>query len=180
MHEQLKVFQNFRGHPFLRIGAGVAIFLFGIVLTDIPTMIMSSGWPATEGIIVTNRLVGTSVREWTDNLYTERYAYIRYQYFVNGSLYSSSAVNSINPPLSWYPPSYANQYPVGKSVMVYYNPRDPSEAVLEPGFVDVIKTFDVISLSFFGAGIYFIFLGIKGMKMRDKTFEYVSDPEFDA
>jgi len=164
MQNQREVFQNLLGQPFLRIVAGGAILLFGIFLTDIPTMVMSSGWPATEGNVVTNRLVGTSVREWTGNLYTVRQVFISYQYFVNGSAYSSSAINSIDSPFHLYPTSYASRYPVGKDVIVYYNPRDPSEAVLEPGFVDVYETFDLVSLIVLGAGIYLISLGIKGTR----------------
>lgn len=61
-----------------------------------------------------------------------------------------------------YPPSYANRYPAGKVATVFYNPKDPSEAVLEPGFVDTLRTFDVISFSPLVSGIYFVLLGIFG------------------
>ena len=162
MQKEPNVFPNLRGNPFLRLVVGGAIFVLGIFFSDIPTMIMSKEWPATEGNIVTCRLVGTSVREWTGDLYTETNVFIRYEYVVNGISYSSSAVNSINSPFFLYPPSYASRYPVGEHVRVYYNPKDPSEAVLEPGFVDILKAFDIISILFLCVGIYFIFHGISG------------------
>jgi hypothetical protein len=65
-----------------------------------------------------------------------------------------------------YPRSYASKYPVGKDVTVYYNPKDPSEAVLEPGFVDTFKAFDVFSYIFFGVGIYYIYRGISSIQRK--------------
>lgn len=161
---KLKVVDNLSHHPFMRLITGGVIIFLGIVLSDIPTMILSEGWPATDGQIVTCRLVGTSVREWSGNYYEQRHVYIRYQYFVNGLSYSSSAVNSISSPFSLYDHRYAIKFPVGQRVSVYYNPRNPAKAVLEPGFVDVIKAFDGISLLFLSAGIYFIFRGTSGIK----------------
>jgi hypothetical protein len=147
--------------------AGSALLILAIFLSDIPTMIMSRGWPTTGGIIVTSRLVGTSVREWSGNYYKEEHAYIRYRYAVDGTAYSSSAVNSINLPFSWYPRRYASRYPVGTQVSVYFNQKDPVKAVLEPGFVDVWKAFDVFSYLCFAAGIYFIFRGVSGRSYRN-------------
>jgi hypothetical protein len=165
----LKDFENLTGHPYMRLVAGGAIFVLGIGISDIPTMIMSRGWPATGGKIITCRLVGTAVREWSGNYYIETNVFIKYQYLANGILYSSSAVNSISSPFSLYQASYASRYPVGKHVIVYYNPKNPSKAVLEPGFVNIFKAFDVFSDLLFGLGIYFIFLGITTKKKSDRS-----------
>ena len=68
-----------------------------------------------------------------------------------------------------YPASVASRYPVGKDVVVYYNPKDPADAVLEPGYVGLFKPFDVFSYLIFGVGLYFIYLGILEIKKsRDK------------
>jgi hypothetical protein len=162
MQKEMIVSGNVRGRKFLRLIVGAALFFLGILLTDIPTMIISQGWPTTEGNIRVCRLVGTSFKEYDGDIHTETKVYISYQYTVNGIPYSSSRVNSIKSPFSMYPPSYASRYPAGKDVTVFYNPKDPSEAVLEPGFVDTLKTFDVISLSILVTGIYFVLLGIFG------------------
>jgi hypothetical protein len=160
MQNALKVFDNLRAHPFLHFVAGAAFLLLGIAISDIPTMIESAQWPTTEGTIVKSRLVGTSVRGWDGDYFTETNAHIQYQYRVNGISYSSSAVNSIKSPFPLYSSSYVSRYPLGEDVIVYYNPKNPSEAVLEPGVLDIFKAFDIFSYLLFGAGIYYIYLGI--------------------
>ena len=138
------------------------MFVLGILFSDIPTMIVSPGWPTTDGTIISRRIVGQRFKQYDDTFYTNFDVYIRYQYSVSGISYSSLSVNAIDTP--FYPSSIANRYPAGKDVIVYYNPNDPSEAVLEPGFVSIFKAFDVFSYLFFGVGLFFIFLGISRIK----------------
>jgi hypothetical protein len=166
MQKKLNVLEYISGKPLLSLITGGAIFVIGILFSDIPTMIASQGWPTTDGTILTNRLVGQQFEEYDGDLYLNIDAYIRYQYSVNGILYYSMSVNSINSPFSDYPSEIASRYPVGKNVIAYYNPKDPSEAVLEQGFVDIYRAFDIYSFLFFGAGIYFIFLGILRIKKQ--------------
>jgi len=168
MHKKLNVFEYIRDKPLLSLITGAVIFVIGILFSDIPTMIVSQGWPSTDGTIISNRIVGQKIKQYDGTYYTNFDVYIRYQYSVNGVSYTSRSVNSIDSPS--YPYSYASRYPFGKDVTVYYNPKDPSKAVLEPGFVDIFKTFDVFSYLIFGAGLYFIFLGISRIKkIRDRN-----------
>lgn len=135
-------------------------------------MIASQGWPSTDGTILYQRLVGQKFKEYDGDFYTNTEVYIRYQYSVDGVPYTSLSINSIDTPFNRYPSSYSSRYPVGKDVIVYYNPKNPSEAVLEPGFVSVFKAFDVFSYLIFGAGLYFFFLGISRIKeIRDRKLE---------
>ncbi len=53
-----------------------------------------------------------------------------------------------------------DKYPVGKEVFVYYNPKNPPDAVLEKG-VKAIILIPVIT------GIIFLLVGIAGFKYRD-------------
>jgi hypothetical protein len=129
-------------------------------------MIESAQWPTTEGTIVKSRFVGTSVRGWDGDYFIETNAHIQYQYSVNGISYSSSAVNSIKSPFPLYSSSYVSRYPVGAEVIVYYDPKDHSEAVLDPGVVDIFKAFDIFSYLLFGAGIYYIILGVQEIRKR--------------
>jgi len=127
-------------------------------------MSVSRGWPTSDGTIIYHKFVGQKFKEYNGEFYTRTDVYIRYQYSVNGISYTSLSIDSIDSPFYLYPSSYASQYPVGKDVIVYYNPNNPSDAVLEPGFVRLFKAFDVYSYLIFGAGIYYIFLGIARIK----------------
>jgi hypothetical protein len=162
MQQKLSLFEFIRSKPLLSLIIGGVMFVIGILFSDIPRMIVSQGWPTTDGTIISNRLMGHKFKQYVGEDYSHFDVYIRYQYSVNGISHSSLSVNSIDSP--FYPASIASRYPVGKDVIVYYNPKDPSEAVLEPGFVDIFKAFDVFSELFFGAGIYFIFIGISRIK----------------
>jgi hypothetical protein len=106
--------------------------------------------------------MGQRFQEYDGDYYTHLDAYIRYEYAVDGVSYSSLSINSIDSP--FYPKDVADRYPVGMDVDVYYNPKDPAEAVLEPGFVDVLKAFEFFSYLFFAVGFYFIYVGISKIR----------------
>ena len=161
------VFDYIRSNPPLSLIIGGVVLFMGILFSDIPTMIVSPNWPTTDGMIISNRLMGHRFKEYDGDYYTKINAYIRYEYSVEGVSYSSLSINSMDSPN--YPASVASRYPVGKDVVVYYNPKDPADAVLEPGYVGLFKPFDVFSYLIFGVGLYFIYLGILEIKKsRDK------------
>jgi len=140
VQKKQNVFHFVRSQLPLSLITGGMIIVVGILISDIPRMVVSRGWPTTDGTILYHRFVGRKSAEYNGNHDTniDVYiidVYIRYQYSVNGITYTSLSLNSIDTP--FYPSSYASQYPVGKDVIVYYNPKNPSDAVLEPGFVDI-------------------------------------------
>jgi hypothetical protein len=169
VEKKIDFFEIIRRKPLLSLMIGGVMFLVGILISDLPRMIVSPGWPTTEGTIVSNRILGSKIKLYDGTFYTDdgtdytNYkVYIRYQYFVDGSPYASRSVNAID--ALYYPASLARRYPVGNDVIVYYNPQDPGEAVLEPGFVNVSQAFDVFSYFFFGVGIIFIYLSLASLK----------------
>ena len=152
--------------------AGIVVVLFGLFISDLPAMVVSGGWPITEGRVIINRLVGRSIKEYDGDYYTEPQVYIRYQYVVDGISYSSSRLNAITPPFFLYSTDFADQYPLGKDLIVFYKPGNPAVAVLEPGFVFDLGAFDIFSTLMIGSGIYILFRFWKG-QVSKKRFEYI-------
>ncbi len=120
-----------------RLAIGVLLLILGVLLSDIPVMIASQNWPSTAGKITSRTLLGQKFEEYGGTNYINIDGYILYQYNVDGISYNSTAVNSIDSP--FYPYETALQYPEGKEVQVYYNPRHPAQAVLEPEWVSSTK-----------------------------------------
>lgn len=137
-----------------RLATGVILIIFGIFLSDIPLMIASHSWPSTTGEITSRTLVGQKFEEYDGDYYTNIDGYIRYQYTVEGIAFSSTAVNAIDSP--FYPYETALQYPKGIEVQVYYNPRRPTQAVLEPGWVSTTWVVGFFPSLFFLAGFYIL------------------------
>ena len=142
--------------------------MIGFLISDVPRMIVNTSWPTTHGTIISNRIVGVKINDWLGGSYAQFNVYIRYDYTVAGVEYSSMAINTIDS--TGYHSDFADRYPKGIDVLVYFNPRDPSDAILEPGFVDLPEAFDFFSYLAFGAGVFFIYIGISRFrKARKKT-----------
>jgi hypothetical protein len=133
MSAGLDLIQIWKERPFMRITAGVILVLMGFLFSKLPAMINSLDWPSTEGVVISRRIVANKFKEYDGDYYTVYRGYIRYDYQVDGITYSSLAVNVIDTP--YYPYETALSYPEGKAVQVYYDPKNPSRAVLEPGWV---------------------------------------------
>ena len=110
----------------------------------------SENWPSTTGYIISSNIV----RHPSKHGYTYG-ANITYQYSINDHTYSSNRISYGD--YSSSDGEHANQlvtqYYVGRNVTVFYNPKNPSEAILEPG-----ATF--FSYMFLLAGILPIVIGI--------------------
>lgn len=101
------------------IGAG--LLLYGA--NTLATAWRSSSWPTTEGIITYSSLRGHSASG------------LWYEYHVQGTRYLAAhyRVGGNATPFSSVAKAASERFPEGRAVKVYYNPNDPSEAVLEPG-----------------------------------------------
>jgi len=167
MQNKPDVFDYVRSKPLLSLLIGGVLLVVGVLISDLPKMFFSQEWPTTEGIILYHKFVGQKFKQYGADDYVNIDVYIRYQYEVNDVPYTSLSLNSIGTP--FYPTSYASQYPVGADIIVYYNPKHPDDAVLEPGFVDVWRAFDTDSHLLYLIGGFFIYLAILRIKgIRDK------------
>lgn len=107
---------------------GVALSLYGWRIVQNASM--SKNWPTTQG-----EITASSVDESHDDDGTSYGANVQYTYVADDQRYSSSTVS-----FGQYSSSNRNhaqeivdRYPVGKLVIVSYDPNNPATAVLEPG-----------------------------------------------
>jgi len=119
----------------------VLLFIFLCVLVNrLFTSWRTNFWVKAKGTITESKLLNlgkVNVSSGGGIVLTQRYgASIQYQYQVDGDVFKSNRVGffevlkstsktSINKVLS--------RYPVSSLIDVYYNPKEPSEAVLERG-----------------------------------------------
>lgn len=142
------------------VGAALTIFL------GIPMMknaFESRGWPTADGVITVSQFTSNTDRDSGSTTYG---ASIAYDYTVNGASYTGSNVHfgqySTSDPS--YGRSIVNRYPLGKQVMVYYDPDNPSESVLEPGA-------GWSSFMVAGIGILFALVGFIGGFFQFKKYK---------
>ena len=128
----------------------------------------SQNWPVTQGVILSKRIVGQQFEEYDGDLYLNLEVYLRYEYKVGGESYASTRLNAVK--MVYYPKEITEAYHEGKLVDVYYHPRSPALAVLEPGLIWSPQAFDVFSVMSSTAGLYLIVRGIKlGLARKSKS-----------
>ncbi|HKK43325.1 MAG TPA: DUF3592 domain-containing protein, partial [Bacteroidales bacterium] len=89
---------------------------------------------------------------------------IAYAYSVGGKKYTASKITVGDPPLNNnVAPAKLLQaeYPVGKEVIVYYDPEVPESSALMPGTKTGVYLLAGIALIFFFVGLLAIYQGLK-------------------
>jgi hypothetical protein len=123
----------------------------------------SLSWPSVEGEIAHSAvLYQTSTSTTTGGTSTYK-ADIAYRYKINGANYSSSRISIVD--FSSTPGrarSIVERYPDQSRVLVYYNPSDPSEAVLEPGAAGGINLLYLVGGAFAASGLFFLIMSLTG------------------
>lgn len=91
-------------------------------------------WPSTQGRVIESRVVESHSSDSDGDTTTNYRPYIKYEYEVVGSTFTSDKL-AIGPAVSTsnYRKSEekVKRMPVGAAVTVFYNPDDPTDAVLE-------------------------------------------------
>lgn len=112
---------------------GLILVLVGVL--SFWNSLASSRWPTATG-----EIIESSVNCWGDgDVPAARHqAKIVYRYTVRGQEYEGGRISFREPenPVKSrpeHPDELVSRYPVRKNVTVFYDPRDPSFAVLEPG-----------------------------------------------
>ena len=110
-------------------------FSFGRPLAEVAwNAHQSTSWPQTTGL-VTQSAVQHDRRG-------RPHALVSYSYDVRGQMYQSSTVQFAgSTQTESEAQAMVQQYPVGKSVSVFFKPSDPRQAVLIPGLTSTIPLF---------------------------------------
>ena len=92
----------------------------------------SAVWPQAQGIITTSHVEARYSQHFRENFY---YGVIEYDYRIAAARFHGARLsfNKVHPSTEQSWRLIVDSYPVGKRVTVYYDPRDPAFAVLEPG-----------------------------------------------
>lgn len=139
-----------------KVYIGILFFVFGfaaliLLAISIKNSKVTKSWPSTSGKILESKVK-------TDRDRKNSYARILYEYTVNGKKYNSKRVRAYGILKFSFaePASVVNEFPAGKDVVVFYDPEDPSSAVLLHGlpkmwFIPVLGSIVLILLGLFVA-----------------------------
>ncbi|MCW8963467.1 MAG: DUF3592 domain-containing protein [Gammaproteobacteria bacterium] len=139
-------------------------------------------WPASSGVITASKIdTETHAYRSASNKLESSISYtpvLVYDYQVDGKMFTGTVIyKSFAHALEFIAEGYIEQYAVGSAVTVYYNPDDPEDAVLEPGF----KIFShYFAFTFFGGLFALIGVGILVVAFRaERIFGMKQRPGID-
>ena len=150
----------------------IMLLIFGLILRYLSSDMMIKGeeslkWPKTTGVVIEAELARSQDGKGLE-MYSPR---VNVKYNVNGNEYETSQIN-ISPQYSTSNlTSVRNiiaKYSKGKNVDVYYNDKDPTEAVLETGVSTLAKilhysAYILFILALIMLGKFVIIIGIVGV-----------------
>ena len=144
-----------------RIARKILPLFFGVIFVlscfALPQYIRakkSAEWPPTNGAITASNL---QVRYFRGT--KGYYAAIRYRYRVADRDYEGDQIsfNRVHAATADAWQKVIDEYPVGKDVKVFYDPKNPSTAVLEPGLHGEIALLYKMTLLYIaGSGLAFL------------------------
>lgn len=114
-------------------------------------------WPSTQGRVIESRVIESRSTDSDGDTSTTYRPYIKYEYQVVGSVFTSDKL-AVGPAVSTsnYRKSEekVRQMPIGAAVTVYYNPDDPTDAVLEQR--SNAKLLMILGIVFAAVGLCFL------------------------
>lgn len=143
------------------IGIGIALFSSAINMARKGRQSLS--WPSTEGEIAHSAVLFQTESSPSQGRNSTFKADIAYRYKVNGRSYSSAKIAVLDLSSTMRSAqSLVDRYPDKSKIDVFYNPRDPSDAVLEPGSSSGVTVLYLIGGVFVAAGLLFLVTSLTG------------------
>lgn len=145
---------------FIAIGGGI----FGYAVKIAGKAKQSLSWPSIEGEIAHSAILLQTQTAPTQGSEVTVKADISYRYKVNGRNYSSSQISLLDfsSSSSARARTIVSRYPDNSKVDVYYNPADPSEAVLEPGASTGLRILYLVGVTFAVVGLLLLVMSLTG------------------
>ena len=150
----------------------IMLLIAGLILRYLSSDMMIKGeeslkWPKTTGVVIEAELARSQDGKGLE-MYSPR---VNVKYNVNGNEYETSQINISPQYLTSNLTSVRNiiaKYSKGKNVDVYYNDKDPTEAVLETGVSTLAKilhysAYILFILALIMLGKFVIIIGIVGV-----------------
>ena len=122
---------------------GFGLLLMALGLSTLPEQISSKSWPSVRGMMLASEVVKHSSRKKSSS-YTLK---LKYEYRVADRIYQGTrqAAGRRKYELRLKADEALQSYAVGRPVEVFYHPRKPERALLEPGL-----QFNSVALLCFG------------------------------
>ncbi|SRR5579871_2699961 len=148
---------------FSLIFVGIGALLLRAALSFSAKARASQDWPTAPGEISHSAVLWQTQTSPTQARESTFKADICYRYKVNGKSYSSSKIRVLDLAATRGSADEAvGRYPDNSSVQVYYNPEDPSDAVLEPGSSGGLTVLFAGGGAFVLAGLFFLLMSLTG------------------
>jgi len=135
----------------VHIALGVSLILLGAAgfstgLVETRRVLRQENWLETQGQVESGAVV------WTGETYTAR---VVYKYAVDGVQFTGNIVKPGALQYNWRGPAerVLRRYPPGSSVVVFVDPKNIGDAVLEPGGSNLPPIYVAISAIIFSVGV---------------------------
>jgi hypothetical protein len=143
------------------IAIGCVVLRYALKLTGKARQ--SKRWPFTEGEIEHGAAVYPTAGSPSGGVTAAYTGGVASRYQVNGKSYSSSKITLLDTTSTAARAQIvASRYPNKSKVRVFYNPADPSEAVLEPGTSSGLIWLYFVGALFALGGLFFLMMGRAG------------------
>ena len=141
---------------------GIIFFIIGLIVRR--KVKKAQGWPVVSGTVESTEIKKhkTTTKQGRNSFRTS-YTYepvVNYTYAVNGQTYASKRLAySGFQGAEVSAQEKLEQYPLGGSVQVHYNPKKPQDALLEVS-MDATRTYNIMGLIFIVVGVISALVGV--------------------
>lgn len=145
---------------FVFFVAGLFLFLYDI--GGLYYGIQSRGWPSVQGEITVARIT-TEMIPWRNRTRGVSRLEIEYRYSVNDVTFTGERVSAGRRSVN-YPEQMISEFPVGKTVMVHFQPDDHSVSFLKTGIDKATYLYAGAGALILGIAIAFLIVGLRTKK----------------